>query len=486
MIKTCEIISSGQAVPQWIGGEWIQAATGDTLEVINPANCEPLGELSYGGSTEAISAADAAAEAFPGWSGLPARKRSDILQFAADLLASRAGEIGSLLSAETGKRLPEAVGEINFAAEYLRWFAEEARRPAGHVLTSEDPTRRQLTLSRPVGVAACLTPWNFPVSIQARKVAPALAAGCTVVARASEKAPLAVLELFRALQDAGLPPGVANVIHGPAGEQAEALLAHPAVRVVSFTGSTSVGAHLMELASKRIVRCALELGGDAPFIIFADSDIDAAVEGLMIAKFRNNGQSCIAANRVFVQSSILAKLSERLAAATSSLAVGDPLDKPHVDLGPLIDTSRVAAVQTLVDEAVDAGARWLGPSPEMPKGLCFSRPGFLVEVPDKVGLATTEVFGPVSALFPFDTENEVIERANDTEMGLAGYVYTRDQARSWRMAERLEVGILGINHPLPSSAFAPLGGVKQSGIGREGAHQGLEEFTDIRYVSIGL
>ncbi|MHB1712335.1 MAG: NAD-dependent succinate-semialdehyde dehydrogenase [Acidimicrobiales bacterium] len=486
MLETSAFLSAGRPVPQWIGGEWIGATGALSIPVMNPATGEMLGRLSYGGRDEASAAANAAAEAFPSWSGRPARQRADILRRAADLLASRADEIGRLLAAETGKRVPEAVGETNFAAEYLRWFAEETRRPQGQVLTSEDPTRRQLTLTRPVGVAACLTPWNFPISIQARKVAPALAAGCTVVARASEKAPLAVLELFRALEDAGLPPGVANVIHGPAGEQSEVLLAHPAVRMVSFTGSTAVGTQLMSLASSRIVRCALELGGDAPFIIFADADIDAAVEGLLIAKFRNNGQSCIGANRVFVERSILQEVADRLAAATSHFSVGDPLGQDDPDVGPLIDIDRVAAVGALVDEALDAGARWLGEGPRIPRGPCYTRPGFLVDVPAEVGMATTEVFGPVSGLFPFDTEDEVIVRSNTTEMGLAGYVYTRCQARSWRMAERMEVGILGINHPLPSVAFAPLGGVKQSGIGREGAHQGLEEFTDTRYVSIGL
>ncbi|MHB1534641.1 MAG: NAD-dependent succinate-semialdehyde dehydrogenase, partial [Acidimicrobiales bacterium] len=453
-------------------------------EVIEPATGAQLGLLGYGGAEEAVAAADAAEQAFAGWSSLPARRRSDLLLTASELLRARAEGIGRLLAAETGKRLPEAVGEVGFAAEYFRWFAEEVRRPAGNVLTSEAPGRRQLTMSFPAGVAVCLTPWNFPVSIQARKLAPALAAGCTVVARASEKAPLAVLELFRALEDAGLPAGVANVVAGPSADQSEALLAHRAVRAVSFTGSTGVGSALMALAAKRIVRCALELGGDAPFVIFADADLDAAVEGLMLAKFRNNGQSCIGANRVFVERAVLEDVCERLGRATASMVLGNPLGDPVPDLGPLIDRSRVDAVEALASEALEGGARWVGPAPSVPPGACYTRPGFLRDVPPDAGLATTEVFGPVSGVFPFDSEDEVVAAANATEMGLAGYVYTTGASRQWRMAERLEVGILGINHPLPSVAFAPMGGVKQSGLGREGAHQGLEEFMVTRYVSM--
>lgn len=485
MLFTEDLLAERRSVPSWIGGEWTES-TGRTIEVVEPATGLVLGRLAYGGAAEAGAAADAAEAAFPHWSSLPARNRADILHTTARLLADRAGGVGRILAAETGKRLPEAVGEVRFAAEYLRWFAEEVRRPAGDVLTPEAAERRQFTLTAPAGVAFCLTPWNFPVSIQARKLAPALAAGCTVVARPSEKAPLAVLELFRALEDAGLPPGVANLIAGPADELATAVLAHRAVRVVSFTGSTAVGSRLMAQAANRIVRCAFELGGDAPFIIFADADLDAAVEGLLVAKFRNNGQSCIGANRVFVERSVLAPLSERLAAATSAMTIGNPLSEPVPDLGPLIDRRRTAAVQALVDEALDQGARWLGTAPSLPEGDCYSRPGFLVDVPLGTGLATTEVFGPVSAVFAFDTEDEAVMAANATEMGLAGYAYTRDASRQWRLAERLEVGILGINHPLPSVAFAPMGGVKQSGIGREGGHHGLEEFTVTRYVSVGV
>jgi len=486
VLETVALIESGQVVPPWIAGRWHHPDGGPTLPVRNPATGETLAHLSYGGAEEAVAAADAAADAAEEWAGQSARHRGDVLNKAADLLDERAEAIGRLLAAESGKRVAEAIGETRFSAEYFRWFADAVRQPHGEVLTPEDPGRRQLTITSPVGVVASLTPWNFPLSIQARKVAPALAAGCTVVARASEKAPLAVLELFRALDDAGLPPGVVNVIHGPAGEQSDALLAHPAVRMLTFTGSTSVGTRLMAVAANRVVRCALELGGDAPFIIFADADLDAAVDGLLLAKFRNNGQSCIGANRVFVERPVLDEVADRLGAATSRLSVGDPLGPDDPDIGPLIDTDRVKAVTTLVDEALSSGARWLGEAPEIPPGDCYTRPGFLLGAAETTGLATTEVFGPVAGVFPFDTDDEVISRANDTEMGLAGYFYTRDPKRLWTVAERLEVGIVGCNHPLPSVAFAPMGGMKQSGLGREGARQGLEEFVETRYLSIGL
>lgn len=485
-VKTLDLLQSGTALPQLIGGRWTAAAAGLSKPVVNPATGNPIGEISYGSQDDAVLAADAAREAFGQWSSLPARTRSDILRDAAEILLGRLDPIARLLSMETGKRLSESVGEIRFSAEYLRWFSEEIRRPRGEVLSYEDPNRRHFTISKAAGVAITLTPWNFPVSIQARKIAPALAAGCTVVARPSEKAPVAVSELFRALDDAGLPAGAANLIFGPAGEQSTALIAHEAVRVVSFTGSTEVGSSLMRLSSDRILHCALELGGDAPFIIFADADIDKAVEGLLIAKFRNNGQSCIGANRIFVENSIFDQLSERLARELPRFRIGDPLGEKEPDLGPLIDHQRVVEVENLASQALAQGGEWIGGSPEIPDGPCYTRPGFIIGAPADRGLAKTEVFGPVSALFGFDSEDEAVALANDTNMGLAGYLYTSDQSRIWRLSEQVDVGILGVNHPLPSVAFAPLGGSKSSGLGREGAKLGLDEFMETRYISLGI
>lgn len=467
-----------------IDGEWSDPAAGH--DVRNPADGSVVGRIGYGGAPQATTAAAAAERALPAWSDTPARARADLLLAGAARLAARADEIGLLLCRETGKRLPEARAEILFAAEYLRWFAEEARRPLGTVHTPERAGRRQFSTRVPVGVAVTLTPWNFPVSIQARKLAPALAAGCTVVARPSEQAPLAVVEMVRCLVDAGIPRGVLNLVHGPAAEVSDALLAHPAVRVVSFTGSTAVGRRIMAAAAARIVRPLLELGGDAPFVVFDDADLDAAVDGAMVAKFRNNGQSCVAANRFLVQDTVHDEFVDRLAARIAAMTIGDPAADPAPDLGPLIDADRVRAVSAVVGEALDAGARRVTPAPVVPARGSYCAPALLTDVPQRCALATTEVFGPVAGVFRFATEDEAVARANATEMGLAGYVYTRDVGRVWRMAERMNVGILGVNDPLPSVAYAPMGGVGQSGLGREGADVGLQEFQEIRYVCLGM
>lgn len=466
-----------------IDGAWHE--TTEQKDVLNPVTGSVVGRIGYGGRAEATAAADAAAAALPAWADTPARQRADLLHKAADLITARAEEIGTLLAAEAGKRKPEAVGEVAFSAEYFRWFAEQARRPSGSVHTHEAADRRHMTLRRPAGVVASLTPWNFPCSIQARKLAPALAAGCTVVARVSDQAPLAATELVRALTDAGLPNGTINLVHGPAAEITDAYLQHPAVRVVSFTGSTGVGQDIMAKASRRITRPLLELGGNAAFIVFDDADIDASVAGAMIAKFRNTGQSCIGANRFFVHSAVYDEFTSRFAAAVDEMTVGNGLSSPVPDLAACIDQRRVRAVNDLVDQAVDAGAKKITRDFDLPTGA-FCAPALLVDVPEHVGLATEEVFGPAAAIFQFEDEDEVLARANATEMGLAGYFYTRDTARVWRVAERLDVGITGINNALPTAAFAPMGGTKQSGLGREGAEIGLEEFEETRYLAIGL
>lgn len=330
-----------------------------------------------------------------------------------------------------------------------------------------------------------MTPWNFPCSIQARKLAPALAAGCTVVARVSEKAPLAVTEMVRCLTDAGLPSGTVNLVHGRAAEVTDAYLAHPAVRVVTFTGSTGVGQQIMATASRRIVRPLLELGGDAPFVVFDDADLDAAVDGAMVAKFRNTGQSCIAANRFLVQTGVYDEFVVRFAERIDKMSVGSGLADPTPDLAPCIDAARADAVNAMVAEAVDRGARRVTRDFDLP-GSAYCAPTLLVDVPDDCALAREEVFGPAAGVFRFTDEEDALAQANRTELGLAGYFYSRDVARMWRFAERLEVGIVGVNDSLPSVAFAPMGGVKQSGIGREGSDLGLEEFEDVRYLSVGV
>lgn len=468
----------------YIDGQWVSAD--QNIDVTSAADESVVGTLAWGSAADASRAADAAAAAFSGWAATTGRQRADLLLAGAALLEERATAIAELMARETGKRRPEARGEIAFSGEYFRWFAEQARRPVGEVIAQENPGVRHLTVRRPVGVVASFTPWNFPCSIQARKLAPALAAGCTVVARVSEKAPLAVTEMIRCLTDAGLPAGVLNLVHGPAREQTQALLAHRAVRAVTFTGSTKVGGEIMASAAQRIVRPLLELGGDAPFVVCADADIDAAVEGAMLAKFRNAGQSCLAANRFFVHSSVYDEFTGKFAARIDSMTIGDGMADPTPDLGPVIDDLRVKAVNGLIDAALTDGARKLTREFQLPTVGHWVAPTLLADVPPTSPIAREEVFGPAVAVFAFDDDTDVISRANATEMGLAGYVWSRDIGRAWKLAEQLEVGIAGVNQGLPSVAFAPMGGVKQSGLGREGAALGLDEFTDVKYLALGL
>lgn len=467
-----------------INGRWVDPSR--RHQVYNPADGTVVGEVGYGDRACALEAVTAAHESQSAWGGRPARERGDLLHAAADLLASRADEIGTLLAREAGKRRLEAVGEVLSSVEYFRWFAEEVRRPHGAVYQQEAPHRRHLSISRPAGVVATLTPWNFPCSIQARKLAPALAAGCTVVARVSDKAPLAVTEMFRCLTDAGIPAGVINLVHGPAAEITDAVVTDERVRVVSFTGSTGVGAQIMKLAAANITRPLLELGGDAPFIVFEDADVDAAVEGAMLAKFRNTGQSCIGANRFFVHESVMEEFSTKFAERVSSMTVGDGLAEPTPDLGPCIDENRVRDLQSLLDEALSGGARMLNRPVTVPGVGAYFAPVVLTDIPAESTISQEEIFGPIAAIYPFTDQEDIYALANDTHMGLAGYVYTQDLSRTWTAAERLEVGVLGVNEPLPTVSFAPMGGVKQSGIGREGADIGLEEFQDICYVATTL
>lgn len=467
-----------------IDGRWEDRDA--SVPVTNPADDSEVGTLAYGDADDAVRAAEAAAAAFPEWAATTARTRADLLHAAADLLAERTDTIAELLAREAGKRLPEARGEVAFSGEYLRWFAEQARRPTDEVIPHEASGTRHVTITRPVGVVASLTPWNFPCSIQARKLAPALAAGCTVVARVSEKAPLAVTEMVRCLTDAGLPPGVLNLVHGPARETTRALMAHRAVRAVTFTGSTAVGREIMAMASKRVVRPMLELGGDAACIVLEDADVPAAVAGALLGKFRNTGQSCIGINRFLIHQAVHEEFTALLVEAVDAMTLGDGLTDPVPDLGPVIDADRVKAVNALVTEALDGGARALTRERELPPRGSWIAPTLLTDVPDGARVGREEVFGPAAGIWRVRDAAEAVRMANDTEMGLAGYVWTRDFGRAWRTAEALEAGIVGVNQALPSVAFAPMGGVKQSGLGREGAAVGLAEFTDTRYMAVGL
>lgn len=464
-----------------IDGVW--SALVERRDVISPGTGEVVGTVCWGTADHARRAADAAERAFDSWSKMSGRDRADVLLRAAELLSERRDEIARLLAAEAGKRLAEAVGELTFSAEYIRWFAEEARRPQGSVYAQEDHARRHFSMRSAAGVVVSLTSWNFPCSLQARKLAPALAAGCPVVVRVSERAPLAVTEMIRAFADAGVPPGVIGLIHGPSREITDALLEHSSVRVVTFTGSTSVGRAIMAKAAERVVRPLLELGGDAGFIVFGDADVDAAVDAAVLAKTRNTGQSCVGANRFIVHESIHDEFVEKLAAKLDAMTIGDGLATPTPDLGPMIDATGVNSVNEIVADAVARGAREATTLRDVPESGHFVRPMLFTDVPDDARLATEEVFGPVAGVFSFLTEQEAVARANRTEMGLAAYVFSTDASRCWRVAGQLQAGIVGVNDPLPSVAFAPMGGVKQSGLGREGSTIGLEEFTEPKYLA---
>lgn len=468
-----------------VAGKYIES--GQFRSVIDPASGDVVGHVyhptDYEASELATQAADAAAEAQSSWGQTSPRVRARLLHDAVEYLRERADEIALTLALESGKRLPEAQGEIAAASEYLTWFAEEIRRPRGEFHTSEDVTRQQFTLHRPLGVVATLTPWNFPVSIQARKVAPALAAGNTIVARVSEKAPLAVTRWLSTLHEAGLPRGVLNVVHGPAGTITEAWTMHPAVRGLSFTGSTRVGAQLLERAAHRVVRPMMELGGDAAFIVTEDANMEIALAQAEIGKLRNAGQSCVGINRFLVHRSHAEEFSRRLAARFNELTIGPGTADPLPDLGPVIDDARVREVAALIDDALARGARRLTTERELPDRGTWIAPTLLIDVPLDARIAREEVFGPAAAIFAFDTDEEAIAIANSTEMGLASYVITQNSARAFRYAEELDSGIVGINDALPTVAFTPMGGTKQSGLGREGGHEGLREFQETTYVA---
>ncbi|MHB1628159.1 MAG: NAD-dependent succinate-semialdehyde dehydrogenase [Bacilli bacterium] len=469
---------------QYIDGQWQKPAEGAAISVVNPATGAALSEIGFGSAQDAQAAMDAAARAFPSWSRRPARERAALLAQTAALIRERAASIGRILALESGKRMAEAEGEVRFAAEYFQWFAEEIRRPHGELVPGEAPGRHHMVSRQAAGVAVCLTPWNFPVSIQARKLAPALAAGCTVVARPSQRAPLSVIELVRCLVDAGFPAGVVNLVIGPARTTTGVMMNHRALRVVSFTGSTEVGQELVQLSAKQLPKMALELGGNAPFIVFSDADVEQAVEGALIAKFRNNGQSCIAGNRFYVQEGVYDEFLSRLAKRVEEMRVGDPTTGESVDLGPVISRENRERLDSLTQTALRAGASSIARSAGVPGEGFFVPPQFLENVSEAAELSSGEVFGPIAPVHRFTDEEEVIARANDSDMGLAGYVYTSDVGRSVRVTSALECGIIGLNHALPSVTFAPMGGFKKSGLGREGGRAGLEEFLEIKYVSL--
>ncbi|MFC8099814.1 NAD-dependent succinate-semialdehyde dehydrogenase [Streptomyces sp. NPDC057363] len=468
----------------FIGGAWADAADGATMPVDDPATGEILRHVADAGPKDARLAQDAAVQAQEEWARTAPRARSEILRRAYEIVLDRTDELASLMTSEMGKPLAQARGEVAYAAEFFRWFSEEAVRVGGGHGVLPDGRNRMLLSRRPVGPCLLITPWNFPLAMGTRKIGPAVAAGCTMVLKPAPQTPLSSLALAAILKEAGLPDGVLNVVTtSRAGEVCEPLLRGGLIRKLSFTGSTRVGRLLLAQCADTVVRASMELGGNAPFIVFGDADLDAAVDGAMVAKMRNMGEACTAANRFFVHRSVAGEFARRLAARMGSLVVG-PGTRDGVDVGPLIDAAGRAKVEELVSDAVERGARVLvgGRTPEGPGR--FYPPTVLTDVSPDSRLMGTEIFGPVAAILTFDDEDEVVRRANDTPWGLVGYVFTEGLERALRVSERLEVGMVGLNTGLVSDPAAPFGGVKQSGLGREGGTVGIEEFLEYQYVAM--
>ncbi|QJQ94081.1 MULTISPECIES: NAD-dependent succinate-semialdehyde dehydrogenase [Halomonadaceae] len=470
----------------YIDGSWVAADSGEQIDVVNPANGELIGRVPRLGRAETERAIAAAEAAFPAWRALTAMERADILMKWHDLMHEHQQELAAIMTLEQGKPLKEAAGEIAYAASFLRWFAEEARRIYGETIPPANANQRIVVTKQPVGVVGAITPWNFPAAMMTRKAGAALAAGCPIVVKPASQTPFSATALALLAERAGVPRGVFNVVPGRASEIADAMTESPIVRKITFTGSTEVGRSLMAKASQHIQKISLELGGNAPFIVFADADLDAAVEGAMAAKFRNAGQTCVCTNRFLVESSVINAFCEKLAVAMNrELNVGDGTQE-GVNIGPLIDHDGVEKVSSHVRDAVDHGAELLLGGHPHPLGGNFFTPTLISGATAQMKVAHEETFGPLAAVFPFEDEEDAVAMANDTEFGLAAYFYSRDLSRVWRVAEALEYGMVGINTGLISNASAPFGGVKASGLGREGGHQGLEEFLETKYLCIDL
>lgn len=467
-----------------IDGAWVGADDGATVAVADPATGRPLGHVPWMGRAEAERAIGAAGRAFRAWRLTTAQERSRLLRAWAGAVRAEAEALARLLTAEQGKPLREARVEIAHAAAYLEWFAEEARRTHGETIPSPDADRRLFTVRQPVGVVAAITPWNFPAAMVARKLGPALAAGCTVVLKPAAQTPYSALALVALAEQAGLPAGVLNVVMGDAAAIGACLTDSPIVRKLTFTGSTPVGKRLMAQCADTLKRTSLELGGNAPFIIFADADLDLAVEAAIQSKFRNSGQTCVCANRLLVEAEVHDVFVDRLAARVRALRVGNGTD-PTTDQGPLIDGGAVNRMEALVADAVGHGATVVTGGHRHAAGDNFFEPTILAGVGGAMRVAREELFGPIAPVIAFDSEAEAIALANDTPLGLASYVFTRDVARAWRIGEALEAGMVGINTGLLSTEVAPFGGVKESGMGREGGRQGIEDYLDVKYLCLG-
>jgi succinate-semialdehyde dehydrogenase / glutarate-semialdehyde dehydrogenase len=468
----------------YIGGRWCDADSGATFEVNNPATGDVLGVVPKMGAAETRRAIEAARDAWNGWRHKTAKERSVLLRKWHDLMMANVDDLAKLMTAEQGKPLAESKGEIAYAASFIEWFAEEAKRVYGDTIPSPWTDRRIVVIKEPIGVCAAITPWNFPAAMITRKAGPALASGCTMVAKPAEATPFSALALAVLAERAGIPAGVFNVVTGDPKEIGGEMTSNPEVRKLTFTGSTAVGRLLMKQSAGTIKKLSLELGGNAPFIVFDDADLDAAVEGAIASKYRNAGQTCVCVNRLYVQAGVYDAFAEKLVEATKQLKVGNGFE-PGVLQGPLINQAAVAKVEEHIADAVARGGRVLTGGHRHPLGQTFFEPTVLANVPADAKVAREETFGPLAPLFRFETDEEVIRLANNSEFGLASYFYSRDVDRIWRVAEGLEAGMVGINTGMVSTEVAPFGGVKQSGLGREGSHYGMDEFVEVKYLCFG-
>jgi succinate-semialdehyde dehydrogenase/glutarate-semialdehyde dehydrogenase len=471
----------------YVDGKWIAADNGRTLGVINPATEEVLAEVAYGGRAETRRALEAASKALPAWMKLTPWDRAKILKKTADLMRERCDAIARTLTMEQGKPVAEARAETLHSADTFEWFAEEGKRAYGQIIPPAVAGKRHQTIKHPVGVVAAISPWNFPITLQARKIAPALAAGCTVVSRPASQTPLCLIQVFECLIEAGLPAGVANLVMGPAQEMADEFLENPVCRKISFTGSTEVGKQLMKAAADQVKRLSLELGGHAPFIVFPDADPEAVAKAAVVGKFRNNGQVCIAPSRFFVHKDVHKKFTEATVEFARNLKMGNGLE-PGIEVGPMFEKRAMETTTDLIEDAKRTGAKVLtggGRSTRFERGYFFE-PTVLANLSPEAKIMTEEPFAPVMPLLDFSKLDDVIRAANNTRYGLAAYVFTNDLTAAWRMAEGIEAGIIGINDPVPATPQCPFGGMKESGLGRELAHEGLEAYLETKYISIKL
>ena len=467
----------------YIDGRWVDADDKSTLDVINPVNQEIIGQVPNCGAEETNVAINAAAEAQKKWQKYPAKEKASILRDFYDLLCSNQDDLAKILTYEQGKPLAEAIGEIAYSASFIEWFAEEAKRVYGDLIPGHMQDRRTLVIKQPVGVVASITPWNFPSAMLARKVGPALATGCSLVCKPAKQTPFSALAFAYLAEEAGVPKGLLNVLTGNAQTIGKALTDSEVVRKLTFTGSTEIGKMLLKECANTVKRVSMELGGHAPFIVFEDADIEAAIQGAIAAKYRNSGQTCVCANRIYVHEDVYEEFSKGFTKEARKLKTGQGFD-PSTDQGPLIDEAALAKVEEHVADAKNHGGQIaLGGKPHQLGGL-FYEPTVIKDANDQMLVSYEETFGPVAPLFSFSSEEEVIERANNTPFGLASYFYTRDLAKSWRVSEQLEYGIVGLNTGIISTEMAPFGGIKESGMGREGSKYGIDDYLEIKYVSL--